>query len=220
MNVILSRDIKNVGKVGEVCEVKTGYGRNFLIPKGYAIVANKKNITSLQEKIEELKQRNSEMLKIAKNVADILNKKVFNIIRAASDDKIIYGSVRNRDIRDLISELLHESRITFSVDIGSIKIAKPIKSLGQYIVSVNVFADVVAKVRLNVCRTSTEFDDDITSFDKKYQEFLQPTNVNGNKTEADSDKNSANTSVVNQENNKENTTTASKNQQEATADKQ
>jgi len=83
----------------------------------------------------------------------------------------------------LICELLHESRVSFSVDVGSIKIEKPIKSLGQYIVSVNVFADIIAKVRLNVCRTSTEFDSDVESFDKKYQEFLQPTNANADKIE-------------------------------------
>ena len=220
MDVILSRDVKNVGKVGDVCEVKTGYGRNFLIPKGYAIVANKKNIANLQGKIDELRKQNDEMSKIAENVADILNKKVFNIIRQASDDKIIYGSVRNRDIRDLISELLYESKIAFSIDVGSIKIEKPIKSLGQYIVSVNVFADIVAKVRLNVCRTSTEFDDNAESFDKKYQEFLQPTNVNANKIETNSNANDTNALVANNENNEKSVKTASKNQQEATADKQ
>ena len=181
MEVILSRDVKNVGKVGDVCTVKTGYGRNFLIPKGYAIVANKKSVAKLQEQLADLKQRNDELSATATNVASIIENKVFNIVRQASDDRVIYGSVRNRDIRSLICELLHESRISFSIDVGSIKIDSPIKSLGRYLMSIDLFADVSAKIRLNVSRTAVEFDNTIEDFDEKYQAQFEESSSDKNK---------------------------------------
>lgn len=66
MKIVLSRDINGLGKVGEMVVVKDGYGRNFLLPKGYAIVANKANVAKLQVKLEEMKAKNNQMLEVAK----------------------------------------------------------------------------------------------------------------------------------------------------------
>ena len=72
MKIVLNRDIKNLGKVGDLCEVANGYGRNYLLPKGYAIIANKQNIEKINKKIEELKTKNSQMEEQAKKVAEML----------------------------------------------------------------------------------------------------------------------------------------------------
>ena len=104
MKILLNRDVKNLGKVGDVVSVKNGYGRNFLIPRGYAIVATKVNIAKLQDRLEELKKQNEVLIKNAKTVAEILEKEIFNVVRQAADDDTIYGSVRTRDVYNFICD--------------------------------------------------------------------------------------------------------------------
>ena len=171
MKIVLKRDIKNLGKVGDVCEVANGYGRNFLLPKHYAIVANKKNLSELQEKLEKLKEQNEVLVKEANEVANMLNGEVFNLVRQASDDDTIYGSIRTKDIYELINSFLKTNNKNFKFDIGGIEM-QTIKSLGKYVISVYLFADVCAKIRLNVCRIVSDFESDIVAFDKKFADAV------------------------------------------------
>lgn len=172
MKVILNRDIRKLGKVGDVVTVKDGYGRNFLLPKKYVSVATKANIAKLQEKIEELKVKNDSLLKQAEKVADILSTSIYNVARQASDDDIIYGSVRTKDIYNFICSLLQQNGIDFQLDIGGIIVSTPIKTLGQYIVPIEIFSDIVSNIRVNVCRTSADFEQNIDAFDKKREKAL------------------------------------------------
>ena len=172
MKVILNRDIRKLGKVGDVVTVKDGYGRNFLLPKKYVSVATKANIAKLQEKIEELKVKNDSLLKQAEKVADILSANIYNVARQASDDDIIYGSVRTKDIYNFICSLLQQNGVDFQLDIGGIIVSTPIKTLGQYIVPVEIFSDIVSNIRVNVCRTSAGFEQNIEAFDKKREKAL------------------------------------------------
>ena len=174
MKIVLKRDIKNLGKVGDVCEVANGYGRNFLLPKHYAIVANKKNLSELQEKLEKLKEQNEVLVKEANEVANMLNGEVFNLVRQASDDDTIYGSIRTKDIYELINSFLKTNNKNFKFDIGGIEM-QTIKSLGKYVISVYLFADVCAKIRLNVCRIVSDFESDIVAFDKKFADAVVKT---------------------------------------------
>ena len=172
MKVILNRDIRKLGKVGDVVTVKDGYGRNFLLPKKYVSVATKANIAKLQEKIEELKVKNDSLLKQAEKVADILSANIYNVARQASDDDIIYGSVRTKDIYNFICSLLQQNGVDFQLDIGGIIVSTPIKTLGQYIVPIEIFSDIVSNIRVNVCRTSADFEQNIDAFDKKREKAL------------------------------------------------
>lgn len=172
MKIVLNRDIKNLGKVGDIVVVKDGYGRNFLLPKGYAIVATKANVEKLQNKIDELKKQNAVLFEKAQKINEILDKVVFNVVRQAADDDTMYGSIRTRDVYNFICDLLKKNNIDFSLDIGSIKIAEPIKTLGQYIINVELFSGVDAIVRLNVCRAIADFEDDVVEFDKKREKSL------------------------------------------------
>ena len=140
MKIVLNRDIKNLGKVGEVVTVKNGYGRNFLLPRKYAVAATKTNIAKLQERLDELNKKNSEFIKQAEVIVKILDSSVYNVARQASDDDTIYGSIRSKDIYNFICELLKKNGISFSLDIGGIKIVEPIKTLGQYIIPVEILA--------------------------------------------------------------------------------
>ena len=177
MKIVLNRDVKNLGKVGELCEVANGYGRNFLIPKGYAIVANKQNIEKINKKIEELKAKNAETEKEATKIAEMLSKEVFNVVRQAADDDTIYGSIKNRDVFKMIEVFLTNNNIKFCFELGGIEIKEQIKSLGQYKISVNLFGNVATEIRLNVCRTNADFEDDVIEFDKKMQQKLTSNDV-------------------------------------------
>ena len=171
MKIVLKRDIKNLGKVGDVCDVAGGYGRNFLLPKGYAVVANKANLQKLQEKLKNLQKENETMTEKAKEVANLLGNEVFNLVRQASDDDIIFGSVRTKDIYALINSFLSQNGKTFSFDIGGIEI-QPIKTLGKYLIPVYLFGDVNVNLRINICRIASDFENDIVSFDKKFKESM------------------------------------------------
>ena len=172
MKIVLNRDINGLGKVGEIVVVKDGYGRNFLLPKGYAIVATKANIAKLNVKLEEMKVKNRQMSELAIKAKDVIENSVLNMVRQAADDDTIYGSVRNRDIYILMLELLKKNNIDFICDLGSIKIETPIKALGKYIVVIELFGNVIANARVNVCRAMADFESDITIFDKKREQAL------------------------------------------------
>lgn len=195
MKVILNRDIKNLGKVGDVVIVKDGYGRNFLLKKQYASVATKSSLSVLEKKIDELKAENSKLAKQAEQISELLNGVICNIVRQAADDNTIYGSVRVRDVFVFINDVLKKNNISFKIDICGIKFEKPIKMLGRYVIAVEIFGDIVANVRLNLCRAQADFDNDIKSFDKKREQSLmseknsktEETN-NGNKKTEDKEK--------------------------------
>ncbi len=174
MKIILNRDVKNLGKVGDVCDVANGYGRNFLLPKGYAVIASKKNVSALQQQIAELQKKNEEVEKQAKAVAEKLNNEVFNIVRQAADDDTIYGSIRTKDIYNLIMCFLQKNNNDFTFDIGGIEMQQ-IKALGKYVIVVYLFGNVCANIRLNVCRIISDFVNDISIFDKAMIEALQKT---------------------------------------------
>ena len=136
------------------------------------LIATKANIAKLQEKIEELKVKNDNLLKQAEKVANILDTSIYNVARQASDDDIIYGSVRTKDIYNFICSLLQQNGVDFQLDIGGIIVSTPIKTLGQYIVPIEIFSDIVSNIRVNVCRTSADFEQNIDAFDKKREKAL------------------------------------------------
>lgn len=171
MKIVLKRDIKNLGKVGDICDVASGYGRNFLLPKGYAVIANKANLQKLQEKLKDLQKENETMTEKAKEIAGLLSNEVFNLVRQASDDDIIFGSVRTKDVYALINSFLSKNGKTFSFDIGGIEI-QPIKTLGKYLIPVCLFGDVNVNLRINICRIASDFESDVVSFDKKFEESM------------------------------------------------
>lgn len=181
MKIVLNRDVKNLGKVGDVCEVANGYGRNFLLPKGYAIVASKQNIEKLNKKIEELKASNLKMEDEARKVVALLEKEVFNVVRQAADDDTIYGSIKNRDVYKMIEVFLTNNNIKFVFDLGGIEIKEPIKALGQYKIVVNLFGNVATEIRLNVCRANADFESDIVAFDKKMEQKVSSGSESENK---------------------------------------
>jgi len=150
MKVILLQRVAKLGQMGEVVNVKDGFGRNYLLPQGKALRANDANIKSFEARKVQLEAQNLETKKEADAIAATLDGQVFVIIRSASDAGALYGSVTTRDAADAATEA------GFTVDRNQVVLDRPIKELGLHTVSVVLHPEVTAKFSVNVARSSEE----------------------------------------------------------------
>jgi large subunit ribosomal protein L9 len=150
MQVILLQRVAKLGQMGDVVNVKDGYGRNYLVPQGKALRASDANIKSFEAKKAQLEANNLE----TKNEADAVGAKLdgqrFVVIRSASDAGALYGSVTARDAADAATSG------GFTVNRGQVVLDKPIKDLGLHSVTVTLHPEVVVKIQLNVARSVEE----------------------------------------------------------------
>lgn len=146
MKVILKEDVKDLGQIGEMLNVKDGYARNFLLPRGLAVEANPKNIRELEHE----KRQIQELVKKAKTGAEALASKLTAqsiVIRAkAGEEDKLFGAVTAMDI----AEALKKEGV--ELDRKRIVLDEPIKRLGSYKVSVKLHPEVTAQVAVNVER--------------------------------------------------------------------
>ena len=144
MRVILTEDVAHVRNMGEIVRVSDGYGRNFLIPKGLALLATEqrtKEFAHQKAVIDHKKAKlKNEALESAKKIEAISVK----ITRAANDEGKLHGSVTNRDIADALKAK------GVDIDRRKIVLEQAIRELGQYEVEIRLVADVIAKVKVEV----------------------------------------------------------------------
>lgn len=145
MEVILTEDVPNLGNMGDVVQVKPGYGRNYLIPKGLAVQATRSNKAEFDHLLKQIEYRREQLRSSALETASSLDGLSVTIAKKAGDDDRLFGSVTNRDIEAAIAALGQE------VDRRRIILKEPIKSLGIYEVPVKLHADVTAMTRVWVC---------------------------------------------------------------------
>lgn len=152
MQVILMERVAKLGQMGEVVKVKDGYARNFLLPQGKAMRASEANIAAFEVRKAELAARNEETRDDAQKVAELLDGKIFVVIRSASDAGALYGSVTPRDVADAAKEAGYE------IDRKTVVLSAPIKELGLHGVQVILHPEVEAEVIVNVARSQEEAD--------------------------------------------------------------
>ena len=146
MQVILKADVKGQGKKDQVIEVSEGYGRNFLIPKGLAVEADKKALNDIKNR-EESRQRKLETERAeAKAAAENISAVLVKIKMGAGADGRLYGSVTAKDISETLE---HEHGII--IDRRKIVINDPIKAYGNYSLEVKLYPEITGKVNLLVC---------------------------------------------------------------------
>lgn len=146
MKVILRQDFETLGKIGEVVEVKNGYARNYLFPRGLAYAALKGNIRVLEEEKKSVDKRNLQELKAAETFANVLETVSVTIpVQVGEEDKI-FGTVTTQMIADALLEKGHD------IDKRKIEIEEPIKALGIYGVSLKLHPNVSAKIKVWVVR--------------------------------------------------------------------
>ncbi len=146
MKVILRRDHETLGKIGDLVDVKDGYARNFLLPRGIAYAALKGNIKSLEEEKKSAEKRNLQDLKAAESLAAELETVSVTIpVQVGEEDKI-FGTVTTQMIADALKDK------DYDIDKRKIEIEEPIKSLGIYGVSLKLHQNVNAKIKVWVVR--------------------------------------------------------------------
>lgn len=146
MKVILQQDVDNLGEMGQIVRVKDGFGRNYLIPRGFAVLADERNVNKLQHQQRIAQANAAKEMAAAQAVADKISETQVSITREAGEDDKLFGAVTNRDI----AEVLAANGI--EVDRRKIVLAEPIKSLGRFEVEITLNRGVNATVVVFVQR--------------------------------------------------------------------
>jgi large subunit ribosomal protein L9 len=150
MELVLLQRIEKLGQMGDVVTVKDGYARNFLLPQGKALRANKANLARFEAERAQLEATNLERRTEAEAVAEKLDGQQFIIIRSASEAGSLYGSVTARDIADASTEG------GFTVERRQVVLERPVKELGLHSVRVILHPEVTATITVNVARSDEE----------------------------------------------------------------
>jgi large subunit ribosomal protein L9 len=144
MKVILRQDVDELGQEGTIVTVKEGYARNYLIPKGFALIADTGNIKLIESQKKKIEANRLKATEDAENVAKELEAMVITIAQKVGEEDKLYGSVTSMDIADEIEKK------GMSIDRKKIVLDKPIKTLGEFEVKIKLHSQVVATVKVAV----------------------------------------------------------------------
>ncbi|MBE7636998.1 50S ribosomal protein L9 [Sneathiella sp. P13V-1] len=150
MEIILLERVEKLGQMGDVVSVKNGYARNFLLPQGKALRANKANLEVFENKRAQLEADNLKRKDDAASVAERLDGEVFVLIRAASESQQLYGSVSTQDIARVVSEN------GTTIDRKQVVMDKVLKTLGLHEVRVRLHPEVSVNITINIARSQDE----------------------------------------------------------------
>jgi large subunit ribosomal protein L9 len=147
IHVVLTEDLSNVGKSGELVRVRPGFARNYLVPRGLAISATAENVSRIEHEKKVLEARTTKLKSEAVELAQKLSSAKITIERPVGDGDRLYGSVTSRDIEEALSAQ------GFSVDRRRI-VVEPLKSLGTYPVTIRLATSVSATIEVTVAKKS------------------------------------------------------------------
>ena len=147
MEIVLLENIKNLGKIGDIVNVKSGYGRNFLIKYGKALKASEVNKNFVNKKKAELNEKNITLKRDAKKIYDIINKKNYKFSKRTKDNDELYGSIKPREIAKTI-----ESLDKIEIKPSQFDLDKEINKIGSHEVKINLHAEIQAKIHIEVAK--------------------------------------------------------------------
>ena len=145
MKVILLENVKKIGSIGEIINVKRGFGRNFLIANKKALYASKDNILQVEKIKTDLAKKDNEKKKEAREIYEKINKKDYKIKKLSTENNELYGSVKPTEIAKLIKEM-----DKINIKPSMIQPIQEIKSLGKFKVKVFLHSEVDAEVNISV----------------------------------------------------------------------
>ena len=145
MKVILLENIKKVGTIGEIIEVKRGFARNYLIANDKALYASKDNIKQVEKIKVELGKKDSEKKKAAKQIFEKINNKLITVKKLITENKDLYGSIKPSEISKLVYEFEK-----VEINPSLIQPLKEIKSLGTFKIKIDLHAEVQAEIKIRV----------------------------------------------------------------------
>ena len=150
MKVILLENIKRIGSIGEVIEVKRGFARNYLIANKKALYASKQNISEVEKIKTELSKKDNEKKQLAKSLFEKINKKQYTVKKLSTENNELYGSVKPTEISKMIFE-----KDKVDIKPSMIQPMNEIKSLGKFKVKIYLHSEVDADILINVESSET-----------------------------------------------------------------
>ena len=143
MQIILLESIERVGKAGEIVAVKDGYANNFLLPKKLAIVANKKNRSELDSKMDNISKQNDIKISEANSLKELLDKISLTMRVEANDEDTLYGAITQKQISDLLKaqghNILNENIVTGEI-----------KRLGEFDITIKIYEDIMSTIKISL----------------------------------------------------------------------
>jgi len=150
VKLILTEDVPNLGSLGDTIDVKSGYGRNYLLPKGIALLATGRVSKELQHRIQHLNKLREGKIELAHEQAEKLKTVKIEVVRKSGPGGRLYGSVTNRDLKELLKEK------EFDVERRSIQLNSPIRNIGLHEFTVRVHSEVSVNMQIKVTGDSDE----------------------------------------------------------------
>jgi large subunit ribosomal protein L9 len=144
MEVILKEDIANVGKIGEVVRVRDGYARNYLLPRGLVMIANKRNLKTFEHQKKMVGDQKQKIIRQAQAIGEELTGVTISIPMRAGEEGKLFGSVTNIHIEKALKAK------GLNVDRRKIQLDEPIKTLGDFEVPVRLSADISVPIKVAV----------------------------------------------------------------------
>ena len=145
MQVILLENIIKLGKIGELVDVKNGYGRNFLLKTGKALRASKENIALVNKKKDELNKKNNKVKEEFKEIASKINNKILTFKKEAKDNGDLFGSIKPKEVALYFMETLKVEVLPSQIDL-----LQEINQIGKYKININLYSEVSTSVSLVV----------------------------------------------------------------------
>mgnify|MGYP000713260411 CR=1 FL=1 len=151
MEIILLENIINLGNIGDKVEVKNGYGRNFLLKQGKALRFNKENLELVNQKKSELNKKNLENKNKFKEIAKLVNNKIFSFSKESKENGDLYGSIKPKEISNLIKE-----KTNADVSPSQIILKEELNKIGSYKVDINFYSEVKANISIKIIKIQSK----------------------------------------------------------------
>tara|TARA_B100000427_G_scaffold307980_1_gene295896 strand:- start:16 stop:474 length:459 start_codon:yes stop_codon:yes gene_type:complete len=145
MKVVLLENLRKLGNIGETINVKRGYARNFLIPQKKALFASEKNLKEVEKIKSDLNKKDQEKKKAAKEIADKLKNKTFEVKKLVTENKELYGSVKPTEISKILKE-----KVNVELSSSLIQPVKEIKTVGEFKVILNLHSEIESFIKIKV----------------------------------------------------------------------
>ena len=145
MEIILLENIINLGNIGDKVKVKNGYGRNYLLKQGKALRFNKENEELVNKKKTELNKKNTELKIKYKEIAKLVNNKKFNFIKESKENGDLYGSIKPKEITNLIKE-----EVNAEVSPSQLILKDNLDKIGNFKAEINFHSEVKASIIINI----------------------------------------------------------------------
>ncbi len=145
MEIILLENISNLGNIGDKVKVKNGYGRNFLLREGKALRFSKENLEFVNKKKDELNKKNTELKNKFKEIAKLVNNKIFKFNKESKENGELYGSIKPKEITNLI-----KSTVNAEVSPSQIVLKEDLNKIGVFKALINFHSEVKASISIKI----------------------------------------------------------------------